>query len=359
MSGAAAAALSGAHASGPGPAGLRDISLAVQRGEILSLLGAAGSGKSRVLAMLAGFARLTAGGVLVDGEDAAALPPRRRRVALVEHGLGLFEGMTVAQNLAFADPAGTLVAGLLDLADLAAVQRLRPAALGAGQRARLAVARALAAAPRALLLDEPAAGLDPREIQALFALLRAARAGGAAILYATAEAGQAIPLGDRMAVLAGGAIRQAGPPQAVYDDPADAVVARLTGPVNVLAGEVLAIDEDGVRVRLDGGATVEARAGADAKYGFRLGGRCAICVRPERLAVAAVAPEQMGEGALPAEVETLEFHGDRVTLRLRAGVAAILAYRPTGISLRGIAPGRTVSVAWQAHHATALRTISG
>ncbi len=153
-------------------------------------------------------------------------------------------------------------------------------------------------------------------------------------------------------------------PQALYDEPADAVVAALTGPVNVLpgevqAGEAQALGEDGLLVRLDAGALVEAKAGDAARYGFRPGGRCVVCVRPERLAVAAVPAEQMGEGALAARVDWVASHGDHLRLGLRAGDASIVASRPAGTSPRGIAAGRTVSVAWQAHHATAFRTIAG
>lgn len=360
MAGTAAAALSSVQTSRHDGPALQDVSLAVLPGEVLTLLGAAGSGKTTVLRVLAGFARPSSGQVCVAGRDAGLLPPRRRGLALVEHGLGLFADMTVAQALAFADPSGRHVAGLLEAAGLVGAARLRPAALSAGQRARLAVARALAASPHALLLDEPASGLDRRDMDALFALVRFARARGPGILYATSDPEQAIVLGDRMAVLAGGAVRQTGVPQALYDEPADPVVATLTGPVNVLAGEVQAVAEDGIRVRLDVGALVEARAGdAAARYGFRPGGRCVVCVRPERVAVAAIPADQMGEGAVAAEIAWVAFHGSHLRLGLRVGNAGVVASRPAGTSLRGIAAGRMVSVAWQPHHATAFRTIAG
>ncbi len=346
----AIATLSRVHARGEGGVALRDVSLAVLPQHILTLLGPPGAGKTTLLRLLAGYVRPDSGQVLVGGRGAAGIPPGRRGLALVEHGLGSFARLSAAEAIGFAARPGARVAELLQQAGLAEVAGLRPHALRAGQRAVLAIARACAAASSALLLDEPAAGLEACERDAVHDMVRAARARGMGVVYATSDPAQAVALGDRMAVLCDGGIRQEGAPQTVYDDPTDAAVAALTGPVAMLPGMVEAEDDDGVLVRLDAGPLVGAR-----EAGVASGGRCTVCIRPERLAISAVPAEQIGDGALPALVEWLTYHGDHLRLGLRAGGTAFVAARPAGAPLRGLAPGQTVSVAWQPHHASAFR----
>lgn len=345
----ASVAASGVSVSEDGRTRLRDISLALRPGDIVTILGPAGAGKTALLRVLAGFIRPQSGQVLLAQRDAARLPPRKRGLALVEHGLGLFGRMTVGETLAWVAHRRALPASLLQAAGLAEAADLLPASLAPGQKARLAIARALASMPAALLLDEPARGLEWRDCEALFTVIRTARAGGMGILYATDDPRQALALGDRVAVLVDGAVRQESTPQSVYEDPADPAVAVLTGPVNRLPGVVEEQAEDGVLVRLATGSSVEARG-----CGHVPGARCLVFVRPERIAVAALPPEQMGAGSIAAVVDWLTFHGDHVRIGLRAGDAAVTATRPAGASLQGIAPGQMVSIAWQPHHAIAF-----
>lgn len=328
---------------------LHDVSLAVRPGDIVTILGPRGAGKTTLLRVLAGFIRPRSGQVLLGQRDAARLPPRKRGVALVEHGFGLFAPMTVARAMAWVAHRRAQPASLLQAAGLAEAAGAYPAGLDAGQRARFAVARALASMPAALLLDEPARGLEWRDCEALFAVIRTARRAGMGILYATDDPRQALALGDRVAVLVDGALRQEGTPQGVYDDPADPAVASLTGPVNVLSGTVQEEDDGGVLVRLASGGTVEARG-----LGLSAGSPCLVVVRPERIAIAALPPEQMGAGSLAAVVDWLTFHGDHVRIGLRAGDAGLTATRPAAAPLRGVGPGQMVSIAWQPHHAIAF-----
>ncbi len=345
----ASVAVSGVSLSEDGRPRLRDVSLALRPGDIVTVLGPPRAGKTALLRVLAGFIRPQSGQVLLAQRDAARLPPHKRGLALVEHGLGLFERMTVAQAMAWVAGRRVHPASLLEAAGLAEVADLLPASLGPGQQARFAVARALASMPAALLLDEPARGLEWRECETLFALIRTARAAGMGVLYATDDPRQALALGDRVAVLMDGALRQEGTPQTVYEDPADPAVAALTGPVNVLAGAVQEEADGVVLVRLASGGTVEARGA-----GLPAGARCLVLVRPERIAVAALPPDQMGAGSLAAVVDWLTFHGDHVRIGLRAGDAALTALRPAGAPLRGVTPGQMVAIAWQPDHATAF-----
>ena len=219
----------------------------------------------------------------------------------------------------------------------------------------MALARALVFEPRLVLMDEPLGALDRalrEEMQAEIRHLHAAL--GVTMLYVTHDQAEALRLSDRIAVMAGGMLRQVGTPQDLYERPQDAFVAGFLGESNFLPGMVMEIEDDTALVRLECGVVVEALAGAMQK-----GERCIVAVRPERIAVAAVAAEDMGEGALPATLLESAYLGDHVRLLLRVGVpgfpmADVAVKRPAGVPMSGLEPGLPAALAWQPHHARAF-----
>ena len=217
-------------------------------------------------------------------------------------------------------------------------------------RQRLAgLSAALVAAPRLLLLDDPLGGLAPTERRALAHTLRPVLQETAALL-ATTEPEDALLLADRVVVLAEGTVLQAGTPKALYEAPETALVAGLFGECNQLPGTVDALFEGDCRVRLDCGPLVEALLGDAGGPGSR----CIIAVRPEQVAVAPLAPAEMGEGALSARLHDVLFLGDRVRLTLEIGDGGrLIAIRAPGARLPR--PGGTASVAWDSMAATAFR----
>jgi putative spermidine/putrescine transport system ATP-binding protein len=355
-----AAALHEVQALCNGKGLLHPLSLQIAPAETVTLLGPAGSGKTWVLELLAGFRIPGSGRVMLNGEDATHWPPHRRKIGLVERGLGLFAHMTVAGHLRFAAPRQP-VQRLLDAAGLARAAGQRPHDLSHGERLRLAVARALAARPSLLLLDDPIAELGSADRRTLFDLLQAAREDGGpapAILWATARVSDGPEQADQTIVLVNGTIRQTGVPRYVYQEPADATVAALTGEINRLPGTVIAIEDDLAEIRLDAGQVVEARAGDVAPDS-----RCVVCIRPERIAVAAMSPDGLGRFALDARVDAATFRGDHVRLALRVGsgrsAVPIVVSRHAGLPLGQIRPLAQVAVAWQPYHAVAFRTEIG
>jgi len=210
------------------------------------LYGPSGSGKTTVLRCLAGLDAPDAGFIRFDGETWADLearrvvPPQRRGVGLLFQEYALFPHLTVAANIAYAlrrvearERAARVddVARLLRIADL--LER-RPDRLSGGQRQRIALARALASRPRLLLLDEPLSALDAPTREELRGELRALlERTGIPSIVVTHDRVEAMALGDRMAVLADGGIRQVGPVHEVFSEPADLVVARVVGTENV------------------------------------------------------------------------------------------------------------------------------
>jgi putative spermidine/putrescine transport system ATP-binding protein len=342
---------------------VRDLTLDVARGEFLTLLGPSGSGKTTTLMMLAGFEQPDGGEILLDGQPITRLPAHRRNIGVVFQSYALFPHMTVAQNVAFPlEVRGQSkasqrdrVARALDMVRLAGFGDRLPAQLSGGQQQRVALARALVFEPRLVLMDEPLGALDRalrEEMQAEIRHLHAAL--GVTMLYVTHDQAEALRLSDRIAVMAGGTLRQVGTPEELYETPQDAFVAGFLGESNFLPGLVAEIEDDIALVRLECGVVVEALAGV-----VRPGERCVVAVRPERIAVAAVAAEDMGDGALPATLLESAYLGDHVRLLLRVGVAGfptaeVAVKRPAGVPMSGLEPGLPAALAWQAHHARAF-----
>lgn len=338
---------------------LRGVTLDVAAGEHVTLLADDPAATGSVLMLLAGFETPVSGTVRLAGRDVAGVPPERRGVAVVHRGLGLFERLTVTENAGFSGASPRAVRAMLLLAGLQASAARRPAALSQPERVRLAIARALLQRSPLLLLNQPLTGLDAPAREAVCAFIAAARAEREfAIVHAAADADAAFHAfgveRERMLVLVGGTIEQEGTPGAAYDRPATVTVAALTGAVNALPGTVLEVVDDEVLVGLAPGIVVAARAPDES---VRAGLACVVCVRPERIALAAAAVAELGEGAFTATVRGVAFRRDRWRIRLQLGVGAAMAElvvdRPAGVPLAGLRVGATVGVAWEAHHATA------
>lgn len=219
---------------------VQDLSLTVERGELLVLLGASGSGKTTTLKMVNRLVEPSSGSVTIDGVDAAAVPPPdlRRRIGYVFQKIGLFPHMTVAENVAVTP---TLVGWnraridrrvheLLELVELdpSVMAHRMPAELSGGQQQRVGVARALAAGATVMLLDEPFGALDPLTRDRLRAsLLRIRREIGLTAIFVTHDMTEALLLGDRIAVLYHGRLVQIGPPRELVRAPADPYVEEL------------------------------------------------------------------------------------------------------------------------------------
>jgi osmoprotectant transport system ATP-binding protein len=219
---------------------VEDLSLEVTRGELLVLLGASGCGKTTTLKMVNRLIEPSAGQVRIAGADTHAVPAHelRRRVGYCFQEVGLFPHMTVAGNVAITpqllgweeDRVSARVDELLRLFELEPgdFRERRPDQLSAGQQQRVGLARAVAARPDVLLLDEPFGALDPLtrdRLQRSFQQIR--RELGLTVIFVTHDMVEALLLGDRIAVMNHGRLVQVGRPDQLLDAPADAYVAEL------------------------------------------------------------------------------------------------------------------------------------
>jgi ABC-type Fe3+/spermidine/putrescine transport system ATPase subunit len=220
------------------------ITLDIARGEILALLGPSGSGKTTMLRLLAGFETADGGRIAVANEDVTAVPSARRRFGMVFQHYALFPHLDVGENVGFGlagsgEPGAvaTKVANALALVDLAGFERRKVHELSGGQQQRVALARALAPEPRVLLLDEPLSNLDPALRERTRRELRQViKRVGTTTVFVTHEQEEAFDLGDRIAVINAGHLEQTGPPDELYETPANLFVATFVGRANVFRG---------------------------------------------------------------------------------------------------------------------------
>ena len=221
------------------------VDLAIAEGEFLAILGPSGCGKSTTMRMIAGLEMPSAGEVLIGGKPVTHLPPRARNVSMVFQSYALYPHMAVADNIAFPLKARRVpraereakvkwAAGLLGIEPLL---KRRPARLSGGEKQKVALARALVRDPTLFIFDEPLSSLDAQvRAMARSELRQLHDRTGITTVYVTHDQVEALSMGDRIAVMKSGLIRQVGTPQQLYSHPADTFVAAFIGtpPMNLL-----------------------------------------------------------------------------------------------------------------------------
>jgi iron(III) transport system ATP-binding protein len=299
---------------------VREVTLDIERGQLMAVLGPSGCGKTTLLRVIAGFEAPDAGCVNVGDEVVAGtgrfVPPERRRVGMVFQDYALFPHLTVEANVAFGlarrprEEREALTLHAIELVGLQHKRTRHPHELSGGERQRVALARALAPEPEVVLLDEPFSSLDAtlraglrREVELIL------RDAEATALLVTHDQEEALSLADRLAVMREGRIVQVGAPEEVYGRPASRWAAQFVGEVNVLAGVARG---EGVETEL---GLFDLRAPAT--------GPVHVAVRPEQLELSA-----RHDGN--AEVVAREFRGHDVLYRLRhEGGRTVLVQLPS------------------------------
>jgi ABC-type Fe3+/spermidine/putrescine transport system ATPase subunit len=304
---------------------LESISLDVEQGEFLTLLGESGSGKTTLLRILAGFEEATSGRILLEDARLDAIPPHRRPIHTVFQSYALFPHMSVFENVAYGlrvrgcarDEVGARVEEALEKVHMGQFAKHFPRQISGGQKQRVALARALVNRPRLLLLDEPLSALDANlrlEMQHELKVLQ--REVGITFIFVTHDQSEALAISDRVVLLRHGGIEQCGTPRAIYSTPRTAYAASFLGKSNLVEGTV----RQGVADCADFSVPVTAADGA-ATFSLR-----PECIVP----VTETAPR--GEQVVPfvAEVVAEQFHGADSLLTLRCASGMELSARVAG-----------------------------
>lgn len=305
---------------------LGPVSLAVPPDRVLVVLGPSGAGKTMLLETIAGLRPCQGGQISLDGTDITGLPPERRRVGLVFQDAALFPHLTVKDNIAFG-PRATRTAssdrthGLLRQLGIAHLAGRAPRSLSGGERQRVALARALAIQPALLLLDEPLSALDQptrEDMRTLLQRLLAELEIPAA--HVTHDRDEALSIGDDLAIIAGGQLRQTGPAAQVAAEPADPHVARLLGWAELGHGTAA-----GGTVRI-GQYVLRGAAAAG------LSGPVQAFYRPEDIELGAQAPGAAAGTSLTARIEQVVYTRPlaRIVLGSNPAITALALHRDIG-----------------------------
>ncbi len=225
-------------------AAVENVSLAMEEGEIMALLGPSGCGKTTTLRMIAGLEQPDRGAVYLHENNITALPPERRQIGLVFQDYALFPHLNVRDNVVFAlwrerskSARRKQALELLETVGMASYAKRMPHELSGGQQQRVALMRALAAAPRLLLMDEPFSNLDAALRQSTRAEIQALlRQKNMSCILVTHDQEEAMSFADRIALMKGGRIEQTGTPEDVYGRPRTSFAARFLGRTNLIPG---------------------------------------------------------------------------------------------------------------------------
>lgn len=331
-----------------------DIAIEAEPGQRTTLIGPNGSGKSTVLRLIAGLETLRSGSLVVDshhldaGDGTEPRSPQDRSVGMVFQDHRLFDHLDVATNVGFALEAKgvssaqrrTVVAELLDAFDLASLANREPANLSGGQRARVALARAVAPKPQLLLLDEPFGAVDVETRSRLQQALLDNTPPDTITMMVTHDPVEARLLSDQMVVMEGGQTVQRGSPSDVAASPSTSFAADLLG-TNLITGTSI-----GTEVTLASGATVVTATPAD--------GSVHLTFSPSAITLHRDKPAGSARNVWPAEVANLVDLGGRIRVELAGPVTSAALVTPSAVADLDLAPGTSC---WASLKATEIAVL--
>ncbi len=319
-----------------GTQAVTDLNLEIMDGEFLVLVGPSGCGKTTALRMIAGLEEISEGSIRIGDREVNNVPARDRDVAMVFQSYALYPHLSVAENIGFGltlrkvDKAEIQrrvreVAEILELSDHL---HRKPRQLSGGQRQRVAMGRAIVREPQAFLMDEPLSNLDAKlRVQMRAQIARIQRDLGVTTTYVTHDQTEAMTLGDRVAVMRGGVLQQVGPPQTLYEQPANLFVAGFIGSpgMNLIAAK-LTMDDDGNAKLVVGDATLDVpdsvlhQRPALRNYA---GKEVAIGIRPEDMEDAEIVGHEDG-ATLDSVADLVEAMGSDVMVHFPVKADAVL-----------------------------------
>ncbi|TYQ16698.1 UNVERIFIED_CONTAM: iron(III) transport system ATP-binding protein [Acetivibrio alkalicellulosi] len=271
--------------SGSEESAVKNLSLTVKKGSIVTLLGPSGCGKSTTLRLIAGFERAEEGSIELAGKTVSDkniwIPPEKRGVGMVFQDYALFPHLNVFKNVGFGykgKDRAERVMEVIRLVNLKGYEKRYPHELSGGQQQRVALARALTRRPVVVLLDEPFSNLDADlRVHMRFEVKRIISEAGATAIFVSHDQRDALAISDKIVVMNKGVIEQQGTPKEIYQSPSNKFVASFVGQSNILEGK---INEDNKSVLTDLGIIPSYSA-----YNYKAGEKVYISIRPGSLEI--------------------------------------------------------------------------
>lgn len=343
----------------PGFTAIDDLDLKIPAGEFFALLGPSGCGKTTTLRIVAGLEEPTKGQVLIGGKDVTDTKPHQRPVNTVFQSYALFPHMSVLENVAFGlrqrkvDQPLEKAAESLKLVELEHLAQRKPQQLSGGQQQRVALARALVNRPALLLLDEPLGALDLKLRRQMQVELKAIQMEvGLTFLHVTHDQEEAMDMADTVAVMNHGRIEQMGAPEALYDRPKTAFVARFLGQSNIFVGDVVEENANTISISCNG-----QKISAPKERSEKHSGKVALGVRPEKATFHESKPDLDSNHNLvgPGEIIDIRFTGVSNQYLIDVpGFGDITVFAQNVGKSPVVQLGAQVWVSWKVEHAFGL-----
>ncbi|MBN1288024.1 MAG: ATP-binding cassette domain-containing protein [Actinobacteria bacterium] len=326
---------------------LRGVSLSVEDGDYLMVLGPTGAGKTILLETLAGIYTPKSGNILIGGKSILNIPPRKRNIGMVYQDYMLFPHLSVDKNIRFGlkankvdkEKADEKIKSLVELLNISHLMHRRPGTLSGGEQQRVAIARALIVEPRVLLLDEPLSALDAKTRATLREELRRIHdITGTTMIHVTHSFDEAFLLGNRMAIMDHGEIIQEGEISEVFRKPNCKFVADFVGTTNIFYGESLV--RNGLSfIKIDG---TEIVSGIPAE------GHVYATVRPEAILLSLHPIESSARNAFKGKVSRILDEGSIIKVEINAGIPMIAAITRRSLEDMEIFPGKELFMTFKA-----------
>ncbi len=299
---------------------LKDLDFKVEKGELVSLLGSSGCGKTTTLRLIAGFSNPMAGTFLFDGKDYTNVPLHKRNFGFVFQSYALFPHMTIFDNVAFglkmrklsAEQTKKEVMNMLETVDLVGFENRFPKEMSGGQRQRVALARALVIKPDLLLLDEPLSNLDAKlRVKMRVEIRRLQQKFGFTAIYVTHDQEECFAISDKVAIMNKGVIEQMDAPSAIYNHPNTEFIAHFVGFENFID---LTKAEEADMYRAENGQGIRGSHG-------KAGESFKACIRPEDISVAPAGSVVVN--GIPGEITVNTFLGKRSQYNVRTDIGEL------------------------------------
>ena len=306
---------------------IEDLSFEIAAGEFITILGSSGCGKTTLLRMISGLEEADSGKILLDGKDVTHAEPNHREVNTVFQHYALFPHMTVCDNIAYPlkiarvpkEEIKKRVSDALKLVQMQGLEKRYPASLSGGQKQRIAIARAIVARPKILLLDEPLGALDLNLRHAMQTELKKLQETlGITFLYITHDQEEALNMSDRIAVMKDGRFLQIGAPAEVYDSPKNVYVACFMGEANIVSCVYEREENDAFAVKFGGNQLLLRKNGVK----YEKGDTVRAAIRGEKITV-----QTEGADGIEAVITDLNFAGGIMKITAETNGERITAVR--------------------------------